>query len=72
MEFEAIVGLGGFGVMLAMILAGVPIFVTLLSVTFGGMLKFALIICVIGVLLFGVYPNLILDFANQAASVFHY
>jgi NADH-quinone oxidoreductase subunit N len=41
-------------------------------VTFGGMLRFALIICVIGVLLFGVYPNLILDFANQAASVFHY
>ena len=38
MEFEAIVGLGGFGVMLAMILAGVPIFVSLLSVTFGGML----------------------------------
>ena len=37
MEFEAIVGLGGFAVMLAMVLAGVPIFVTLLTVTFGGM-----------------------------------
>jgi NADH-quinone oxidoreductase subunit N len=38
----------------------------------GGMLKLALIICVIGVLLFGIYPNILLDFANQAAMVFLY
>lgn len=38
MEFDAIVGLGGFAVMLGLILAGVPVFVTLLSVTFGGLL----------------------------------
>ena len=38
----------------------------------GGMLKVALIISVIGVLLFGVYPNIFLDFANQAAMVFLY
>ena len=38
----------------------------------GGMLKVALIICVIGVLLFGVYPNIFLDLANQAAMVFLY
>jgi len=36
----------------------------------GGMLKVALIICVVGVLLFGIYPNIFLDFANQAAMVF--
>jgi NADH-quinone oxidoreductase subunit N len=35
-------------------------------------LKVALIISVIGVLLFGVYPNIFLNFANQAALVFHY
>jgi NADH-quinone oxidoreductase subunit N len=35
-------------------------------------LKIALIISVIGVLLFGVYPNIFLNFANQAALVFHY
>ncbi len=35
-------------------------------------LKFALIICVIGVLIFGVYPNIFIEFANQAALVFHY
>ncbi len=35
-----------------------------------GMLKIALIISVIGVLLFGVYPNIFLRFANQAAAVF--
>ncbi|MCX8032166.1 MAG: TRAP transporter large permease [Thermoleophilia bacterium] len=38
MEFQAIVGLAGFAAMLVMILAGIPIFVTLLSVTFVGML----------------------------------
>jgi NADH-quinone oxidoreductase subunit N len=38
----------------------------------GGMLKVALLICVIGVLLFGIYPNVFLDFANQAAMVFLY
>jgi C4-dicarboxylate transporter DctM subunit len=38
MDFEAIVGLGGFAVMLGLVLAGVPIFVTLLAVTFGGMM----------------------------------
>jgi NADH-quinone oxidoreductase subunit N len=38
----------------------------------GAMLKVALIICVIGVLLFGIYPNVFLDFANQAAMVFRY
>lgn len=38
MDTSALVGLGGFVVMLAMVLAGVPIFVTLLSVTFVGML----------------------------------
>jgi NADH-quinone oxidoreductase subunit N len=35
-------------------------------------LKVALIISVIGVLLFGVYPNIFLNFATQAALVFHY
>jgi NADH-quinone oxidoreductase subunit N len=35
-------------------------------------LKLALIICVIGVLIFGVYPNIFIDFASQAALVFHY
>ena len=35
-------------------------------------LKLALIISVIGVLLFGVYPNIFIDFANQAALVFHF
>jgi NADH-quinone oxidoreductase subunit N len=35
-------------------------------------LKVSLIISVIGVLLFGVYPNIFLNFANQAALVFHY
>jgi len=38
----------------------------------GAALKTALIICVIGVLLFGIYPNIFLDFASQAASVFYY
>lgn len=38
----------------------------------GTALKTALIICVIGVLLFGVYPNIFLNFASQAASVFIY
>jgi NADH-quinone oxidoreductase subunit N len=38
----------------------------------GAMLKVALIICVIGVLLSGIYPNIFLDFANQAAMVFRY
>jgi NADH-quinone oxidoreductase subunit N len=38
----------------------------------GAMLKVALIICVVGVLLFGIYPNIFLDFANQAAMVFRY
>jgi NADH-quinone oxidoreductase subunit N len=38
----------------------------------GGMLKIALLISVIGVLLFGVYPNIFLDLANQAAMVFLY
>ncbi len=41
-------------------------------VTASGVLKTALIICVIGVLLFGIYPNIILDFAQQAAMVFRY
>jgi NADH:ubiquinone oxidoreductase subunit 2 (subunit N) len=41
-------------------------------VTSGGMLKIALLISVIGVLLFGIYPNLLLDLANQAAMVFLY
>jgi TRAP-type mannitol/chloroaromatic compound transport system permease large subunit len=36
MEFQAIVGLAGFAVMLAMVLVGIPIFVSLLSVTFAG------------------------------------
>ena len=35
-------------------------------------LKVSLIISVIGVLLFGVYPNIFLNFAAQAALVFHY
>jgi NADH-quinone oxidoreductase subunit N len=35
-------------------------------------LKVALIISVIGVLLFGVYPNIFLNFATQAALVFYY
>ena len=38
-------------------------------VTASGVLKTALIICVIGVLLLGIYPNIILDFAQQAAMV---
>ncbi len=38
----------------------------------GTALKTALIICVVGVLLFGIYPNIFLDFASQAASVFLY
>jgi NADH-quinone oxidoreductase subunit N len=38
----------------------------------GAALKTALIISVIGVLLFGIYPNIFLDFASQAASVFLY
>ncbi|NIM96966.1 MAG: NADH-quinone oxidoreductase subunit NuoN [candidate division Zixibacteria bacterium] len=42
------------------------------SVSTGAMLKIALIICVVGVLLFGVYPNIFLDLANQAAMVFRY
>jgi len=37
-EFQAIIGLAGFAAMLVMILVGIPIFVTLLSVTFVGML----------------------------------
>ena len=35
-------------------------------------LKVSLIISVIGVLLFGIYPNIFLNFATQAALVFHY
>lgn len=35
-------------------------------------LKMALVICVIGVLLFGIYPNIFLNFANQASMVFQY
>jgi NADH-quinone oxidoreductase subunit N len=42
------------------------------SIMASGALKTALIICVIGVLLFGIYPNIILDFARQAAMVFRY
>ena len=42
------------------------------SVATGAMLKIALIICVAGVLLFGIYPNIFLDFANQAAMAFRY
>lgn len=38
MEFQAIVGLGGFAVMLVMVLLGIPIFVSLLSVTFVGLI----------------------------------
>ncbi|KPK99761.1 MAG: hypothetical protein AMJ91_06415 [candidate division Zixibacteria bacterium SM23_73_3] len=38
----------------------------------GAALKTALLICVIGVLLLGIYPNIFLNFANQAAMVFHY
>jgi NADH-quinone oxidoreductase subunit N len=38
----------------------------------GGLLKTALIISVIGVLLFGIYPNLFLEFANRAAAVFYW
>ena len=34
MEFQAIIGLSGFAVMLLMVLVGIPIFVSLLSVTF--------------------------------------
>jgi NADH-quinone oxidoreductase subunit N len=41
-------------------------------VTMSPPLKLALIICVIGVLIFGVYPNIFIDFASQAALVFHY
>jgi NADH-quinone oxidoreductase subunit N len=41
-------------------------------VTSGGMLKIALIISVIGVLLLGIYPNIVLDLANQAARGFLY
>ena len=37
MEFQALVGLLGFVVMLAMVLIGIPIFVSLFSVTFVGM-----------------------------------
>lgn len=39
-------------------------------VTADAMLKIALIISVIGVLLFGIYPNVFLEFANRAAAVF--
>jgi NADH-quinone oxidoreductase subunit N len=42
------------------------------SIVASGALRTALIICVIGVLLFGIYPNIILDFAQQAAMVFRY
>ncbi|KPL03474.1 MAG: hypothetical protein AMJ73_06925 [candidate division Zixibacteria bacterium SM1_73] len=35
-------------------------------------LTLALIISVIGVLIFGVYPNIFINFANQAALVFHF
>lgn len=38
MELQGIVGLGGFAVMLVMVLVGIPIFVSLLSVTFVGMI----------------------------------
>jgi NADH-quinone oxidoreductase subunit N len=41
-------------------------------ITMSAPLKLALIICVIGVLIFGVYPNIFLNFATQAASVFHF
>ena len=41
-------------------------------ITMSATLKLALIICVIGVLIFGVYPNIFIDFASQAALVFHY
>lgn len=41
-------------------------------ITTGAALKTTLIICVIGVLLFGIYPNIFLNFASQAAMVFHY
>ncbi len=41
-------------------------------VAMSGALKLALIISVIGVLIFGVYPNVFIEFANQAALVFHY
>jgi NADH-quinone oxidoreductase subunit N len=42
------------------------------AIATGGMLKIALVICVVGVLLFGIYPNIFIDFANQAAMVFRY
>ena len=38
MEFQAIIGLSGFAVMLLMVLVGIPIFVSLLSVTFVGLI----------------------------------
>lgn len=41
-------------------------------ITMSPPLKVALIISVIGALLFGVYPNIFLNFATQAALVFHY
>ncbi len=41
-------------------------------VAMSGALKLALIISVIGVLIFGVYPNVFIEFAKQAALVFHY
>jgi NADH-quinone oxidoreductase subunit N len=41
-------------------------------ITMSTPLKLALIICVIGALIFGVYPNIFLNFATQAALVFHY
>jgi NADH-quinone oxidoreductase subunit N len=42
------------------------------AIATGGMLKVALVICVLGILLFGIYPNIFIDFANQAAMVFRY
>jgi NADH:ubiquinone oxidoreductase subunit 2 (subunit N) len=35
-------------------------------------IKLALIICIIGVILVGLFPNPFLDFASQAALVFKY
>ncbi len=42
------------------------------SLSTGAALKTALIISVVGVLLFGIYPNIFLELANQAASVFYF
>ena len=51
---------------------GLPNYLQTRRQAFKACLKIALIISVIGVLLLGIYPNIVLDLANQAARVFLY